>query len=113
MKVLATSLSGVPLLKVIGDVDHSTSPALDQSVQEALGPNGMRLFLDLADCPYFDSGGLSVLLCTLRQLSGKGWLGVIAPGPNVLRLFEILGLTVAPDFRVFAETADAKAALEG
>jgi hypothetical protein len=43
----------------------------------------------------------------------KGWIGVIAPNPNLLRLFEITGLAAAPDFRVFASSAEAMVALEG
>ena len=113
MEVLQSSLSGVPVLKVTGEVDHSTAPVLEESVQKALRVSGRRLFLDLADCPYLDSGGLSVLLFTLREVREKGWIGVIAPNPNLLRLFEITGLTTVPDFRVFASSAEAMAALEG
>lgn len=36
MEVLESSLSGVPLLQVVGDVDHYTSRALDAAAQEAL-----------------------------------------------------------------------------
>jgi len=112
MEVLQSCLSGVPLLKVTGEVDHSTAPVLEESVQKALRVNGRRLLLDLAECPYLDSGGLSILLYALRELRGKGWLGVIAPGPNLLRLFEIVGLTAAPDFCVFSSSAEAMVALE-
>ena len=113
MEVLQSSLSGVPLLKVTGEVDHSTAPVLEESVQKPLRVSGRRLFLDLADCPYLDSGSLSVLLFTLREVREKGWIGVIAPNANLLRLFEITGLAAAPDFRVFSSCQEAMVALEG
>ncbi len=112
MEVLESSLSGLPVLKVTGDLDHLTAPAFEQSVQEALRANGMHLLLDLAGCPYLDSGGLSVLLYAVREVRGKGWLGVIAPSGNLLRLFEITGLTDDPDFRVFSSSREAAAAVE-
>ena len=113
MEVLQSSLSGLPLLKVTGEVDHSTAPALEDSVQRALRVNGMRLFLDFTDCSYLDSSGLSVLLYAVREVRGKGWLTVIAPGPNLLRLFELVGLTGVADFHVFSGSKEAEAALEG
>ncbi len=110
MEVLASSVSGVPLLKVTGDVDHLSASALEKSVQDVLSVDGLRLFLDLSGCPYLDSGGLSVLLVTLRQVRDKGWLGVVAPNPNLLRLFEIVGLTSAGSFRVFSDLEEAQSA---
>ena len=113
MEVLESSLCGLPLLKVTGEVDHSAAPALEDSVQRGLRVNDMRLFVDFTDCSYLDSSGLSVLLCAVREVRGKGWVGAIAPGPNLLRLFELVGLTSVADFHVFSGSEEAEAALEG
>ena len=113
MEVIKAALSGVPVLKVMGDLDHLTAPALETAVGDVLSADGMRLLLDLTDCPYLDSGGLSVLLYAVREVRGKGWIGVIAPSHNLFRLFEITGLTVAPDFRVFSDSDQAMEALAG
>ena len=112
MRVLESSLSNVTVLKPTGEVDHSNASILEESVQRALRADAGRLLLDLSDCPYLDSGGLSVILSTVREVRESGWLGVIAPTPNLLRLFEIVGLTAAPDFRVFSSSAEAMVALE-
>ncbi len=111
MTVLESALSGVPVLKPTGEVDHSNASFLKESVRRALAAGGQCLLIDLSDCPYFDSGGLSVLLSTVRELRGKGWLGVIAPNPNLIRLFEIVGLAATSDFRVFCDADQAMAAL--
>jgi anti-sigma B factor antagonist len=112
VEVLETALSGVPLLKITGDIDHVTAPALEASIQQALGIDGAYLLLDLSDCPYLDSGGLSVLLFVCRQVRDEGWLGVIAPHPNLVRLFDIVGLSTARGFRIFSSSQEAVAALE-
>ena len=112
MEVRESSLSGLPVLTVTGDVDHLTVQGLEASVQKTLGANGKCLLVDLADCPYLDSAGLSVLLCAVREVKGKGWVGVIAPRPNLVRLFEIVGLNSDPDFHIFSSPDEAAAALE-
>ena len=111
MDVLEDTLSGVPLLRVSGYVDHLTAPALEGAVARALKMSDFRVLVDLTDCGYLDSGALSVLLHALRQVQGKGWLGVIGPDSNLLRLFEIVGLTSSKWFRLFPGTEQATAAL--
>lgn len=112
MEVLKTASFGVAVLNVTGDVDHLSAQTLEKYVQESLGADGKRLLVDLAECPYLDSGGISVLLHALREVEGKGWIGLIAPSRNVLRVLEITGLTANPDIRVFADLGEARVALE-
>ena len=111
MEILEASLSGVPILRITGEVDHYTSPLLDQAIQRVLPVDGSRLLLDLTDCDYLDSGGLAVLLLVVRRVRTQGWLGVIGANANLIRLFEIVGLKTEPGFRVFGDEKDASAAL--
>jgi len=111
MEIIETSMSGVPLLRVVGDVDHFTSLALDDAFQDALSLDGSHLLLDLTECSYLDSGGLGVILTALRKLRAKGWLGVIGCNPDLLRLFTISGLATEPEFRVFESPHQASAAV--
>jgi anti-anti-sigma factor len=110
MEAVEGSLAGVPLLRITGEVDHSTSRDLSEAVQRVLERDGSRLFLDLEDCVYFDSGGLAIILSLVRDLRGRGWLGIIAANENVLRLFEIIGLTVEQSFRLFPDQEQASLA---
>jgi anti-anti-sigma factor len=110
MELLDSDLCGVPCLRVTGEVDHESAPTLDRSIDRLLGSDGAHVFLDLAECPYVDSGGLSVLLLTLRRVQAKGgWMGVVAPGEDLRRLFEIAGLRAAPGFLIFATPEEAVA----
>jgi anti-sigma B factor antagonist len=113
LQIASAWLRGLPLLQVIGDIDHQFAPVLLSAAEDALGPNGQGLLLDLSGCPYLDSGGISVLLMLLKVMKSRlGWLGVISPSPDVHRLLEIVALTPDPDFRVFPSMARLERHLE-
>jgi anti-anti-sigma factor len=111
MDVKTNEIRGIPLLELEGEIDHGNCGAVESAVATLLDGNAQALLLDLQRVNYIDSGGLSVILSTMRRLRGKGWLGVIGPNANVTRLLEIVGLLVDPDFRVFADRADAETLL--
>jgi anti-sigma B factor antagonist len=111
MEVFQTSLSGFPLFRIVGDVDHYSAPELEGVARKALALHSGRLLLDLTAVPYVDSGGAGVLLNLDRDLRPSGWIGVIGADANLLRIFEIVGLTSRSSFRVFARAEDASAAL--
>jgi len=110
MDITQTSLSGVPTLVVTGDIDHSTADLFASAVEHSLRGND-ALLLDLAGCPYLDSGGLAVVLSTVQGLPPNGWLGVMGCNPNVGRLFQIIGLETQPGFRRFSSRQQALSAL--
>jgi anti-anti-sigma factor len=102
LEVISYTFGDIPLLTLAGDFDHSSLSLFKQKVDEALGDDGSRLLLQLTDCPYVDSGGVSGLLTLLHRVRNRGWLGVVAPSPGVLRLLQMVGLTIDPSFRVFS-----------
>jgi len=111
MEILETSLGAVPVLRVAGEVDHGTSPVFAEAATKVLRPDSPQLLLDLSDCIYFDSGGLAVILSIVRNFRARGWLGVIGANANILRLFEIIGLTAEPCLRFFPTREDASSVL--
>jgi len=102
LEVIGDSFGGIPLLSLAGDFDHSSLSGFRQNVDEALRDDGTRLLLQLTDCSYIDSGGVASLLTLLHRLRNRGWLGVISPNSDVLRLLQMVGLTIDPSFRVFS-----------
>jgi anti-anti-sigma factor len=113
MEIAEAELCGVPVLRVVGDVDHLAGPVLLEVAEEALDPGSARILLDLEACPYLDSGGISVLLTILRKVKSRlGWLGVIAPTRDVHRLLDMVALTIDPDFRVFPNLSGAETQLQ-
>ena len=112
MEVIPYSFGGVPLLSLAGDFDHDSVSSFTEQADQALGTNGHRLLLQMTDCPYMDSGRVGCLVSSLRRVRGCGWLGVVAPSPDVLRLLKITGLTVDPSFHVFSGLDDVHAYFE-
>jgi len=112
MEVIPYSFGGIPLLSLPGDFDHASVSSFTEEAEEALGKDGSRLLLQLTDCPYIDSGGIGCLLSSLHRVRDQGWLGVIAPSPDVLRLLHLVGLTIDPSFRVFSSPDDVQAHLQ-
>ena len=103
MELSTSQRGGIPVICVRGDVDHAAQTALADAARVALGVDGNRILFDLRDCPYMDSGGLAVMLSLLRRTGSAGFIGVISAGPDLLRIFEIVGLTSDPSFRVFTD----------
>jgi anti-sigma B factor antagonist len=111
MEVFQASLSGIPLLQIVGDVDHFTAPSIELAAREALALDNGHLLVDLTAVPYLDSAGAGVFLTLDRDMDPEGWVGVIGANSNLLRIFEIVGLTTRSSFRVFASGEDVPAAL--
>lgn len=83
------------VVSVVGELDLATAPKLEAT----LGPlarQGKRVLVELGRVTFIDSTGLGLLVtCAERTRSNGGSLSVRASAPNVLRVFEITGLTQA------------------
>jgi anti-anti-sigma factor len=94
---------GTPLITVRGDVDHYSFADLAAATRALLDKGNTRLALDLRECPYMDSAGISVLLGALGRVQPQdGILAVITVNPDLLRTFEIVGLSKFESFRVLS-----------
>ena len=113
MKVIESAVGGIPLIVIEGDLDQSSKPVVLNAVKEtfrgAYPPE--NLLIDLTDCEFLDSGGLSVLLYALSQLPAGGWLGLIgaSAGPN--RVLQYTGFLDHEKVRFFASLSDAAASI--
>jgi len=113
MRVIESAVDGIPLIVVEGDLDQSSKPAVLDAVHDVFhGAYPPRnLLIDLTDCSFLDSGGLSVLLTALAWLPAGGWLGIIgaSAGPN--RVLEYTGFLDHEKVRFFSSLSDAAASL--
>jgi anti-anti-sigma factor len=74
-----------------GDLDSQTAPRLDAAVQRSVVD---ELVIDLTRVGFVDSSGLRVLIAAHASHDEEGRRLVLrSPGPAVLRLFEITGLS--------------------
>ena len=113
MSIVETSLNGVPLLTIVGEVDQAVGSQLAEAAQRAGGSCGSHILLDLGLCPYLDSAGLSVIIGLVKRVESVGWVGVIHPPGMVLRLLGLVGLTACDSFRLFQSLDEAGRAAAG
>lgn len=71
IKVDTLNEGGVTILKVTGEVDLESSPALHDQITKLIR-SGVPLKVDLSDVPYMDSSGIAVLTQGLKLSQQKG-----------------------------------------
>jgi anti-anti-sigma factor len=80
-------------VKVCGELDLSTSPALDEALRREIDA-GHKVILDLSEIAFIDSSGLNTLITALRACDSNG--GALSVSPTlpaqVRRVLEITGL---------------------
>jgi anti-sigma B factor antagonist len=78
------------LIRVDGDVDLASAPALEDALEKA-GEDPVRV--DLSGVTFMDSSGLRVLLAASKRAKERGHhLTLASPAGPVRRLLEITGL---------------------
>jgi anti-anti-sigma factor len=113
MDVVESTIGGVPLIVIDGDLDQSSKQVVRDAVSGVLsGPYPpQNLLFDLTDCTFIDSGGLSVLLSAMGQLPAQGWLGLIGVSSGANRVLTYTGFLDTDKVRFFSSPSDAAASL--
>jgi anti-anti-sigma factor len=90
---------GWAVVRVSGEMDLATSPALRQQVHDAVADGRHSLVLDLSQVLFCDSSGVGVLIAARRLMrSCRGELRLILPakgaedGSHVNRVLSALGV---------------------
>jgi anti-sigma B factor antagonist len=82
-----------------GDLDLVSAPRLKETLTKLLRSGSERLVLDFSGVRFMDSTGLSVLIGVHRRLEPDERLAIAEVLPEVLRVFEMSGITA--HFRIF------------
>ena len=78
------------VLSVIGRVDTTTAPELDNTIKGSL--DGVTsLILDLSGLEYISSAGLRVLLSAHKIMSSRGGMTVKNVNDLVMEVFDVTG----------------------
>src|SRR5687767_12355707 len=92
---------GVAVLTLRGELDLATAPVLQRQL-EAIGGAGAPIVIDLSDCGFIDSTGLTVLVEAAEQDGRR--IAIVGANPQVRRVFEITAVeTLVPLFETMAE----------
>jgi anti-sigma B factor antagonist len=90
-------LDGGHAVNVSGELDQATVPELKRVLGEALdSQNAGAVFVDLSDCEFIDSTGLSLLVQAERRLTEEQrGFAICCPKADVKRLLELTGIDEA------------------
>jgi anti-sigma B factor antagonist len=95
-KVEARSDDGLHTVSVIGELDQGTAPKLRGTLSSVLDQPAGAVLVDLSDCGFIDSTGLSLLVEAKRRLGEEErGFGVCCADDDVRRLLELTGIDVA------------------
>ena len=78
------------VVEIVGRLDTITAPALEKTIQEAIG-DACNLVLDLKGLVYISSAGLRVLLSAQKKMQKIGSMKVKNVCAEVMDIFEMTG----------------------
>ncbi|MEU5079537.1 STAS domain-containing protein [Streptomyces sp. DSM 40868] len=93
LSVFRSTIDGVAVVTVTGEIDHHTSGMLRDALTPAGPAPGTRTVADLSGVPFMDSSGINVLIAGHQAHQPTGWLRLAGVRQSVLRTLEIVGLT--------------------
>ncbi len=95
-KVESDAEAGLLIVCVAGELDQSTAPGLREVLTPNLDDPTQPVLVDLSDCEFIDSTGLSLLVEAKRRLEEhRQRFGVCCPDADVRRLLELTGIDQA------------------
>jgi len=81
------------LINLEGILDLYTSPALKETVVEAISQGDVYLVIKLRKVRYMDSTGLAVLIGALKRSRERtGNLALVAPNSRIIKVLEMIDL---------------------
>ena len=107
MEITTKQLKRVDVVKVSGRVDSSTAPELDEVLKSILEADRFRICMDLSDLEYISSGGIKVLISTLKTCKrwNRGDLRLANMPPYITEVFDLAGLI--PLFKIYPDVVEA------
>jgi anti-anti-sigma factor len=88
-------------LRVVGDLDRTTLPALTEALASIA--SGGSVFVDLSGLVFIDVGGLRALIMAAARMEGDHVLTLCFASPHVRRLLDLTGWHDAPRLRLDAD----------
>lgn len=83
-------------VNIAGELDQATVPELKRVLGEALESKNGAVFIDLSDCEFIDSTGLSLLVHAQRRLTeDQRGFAICCPKADVKRLLQLTGIDEA------------------
>ena len=104
MEINIENLEEIQVVKLIGDMDASTSPQVQQEILPLTQPKS-KILLDMSQVAYMSSAGLRVLLMLYRQATAQdGKLILVGLSEDIRDTMSVTGFL---DFFTAADTTEA------
>jgi anti-anti-sigma factor len=100
--------SGVQAIAVRGELDLSTAPDLERSLEDLLENGEGPILVDLSECEFIDSTGIALIVRARQRLESDGRgrnLVVCSYNDQVRRVLDITGLDVSIPIHTTREEA--------
>jgi anti-anti-sigma factor len=106
-KIISKQYKRVDLVEVVGRIDSSTAPQLDQTLQKIIKDGRYRIVVDLSETDFMSSAGLRVLLSALKQVHrfNRGDVRLASLPDKIKKAFDLAGFLEL--FKVYADSVDA------
>ena len=93
MEITLSLVGDIPILHLLGRLDASSAPALEERINLFLAEGGQKLVFDCQALDYISSAGLRVFITTLRTMKSRGGLMAVASLQKPVReIFHLAGL---------------------
>lgn len=109
MEIQLRQLDDITIVDIIGEINRSTAPAVEEQLLPLIRP-GCKILLDMSRATYLSSAGLRLLLILYRQIDNNNGRVILTGLSEMLR--DTMAITGFLDFFVAYETlAEGVAAL--
>jgi anti-sigma B factor antagonist len=92
LRIDTVERGGSLVLVVVGELDITTSPLLDQALVRARATSATRIVVDLHAVSFIDSTGLHVLIRRTGTEDSRPRIYLTRGSPQAERLFELSGV---------------------
>lgn len=107
-----STLSGIPVLSLHGELDRSSVVELESAFVKSLAGSEGVVVLDCTHLTFIDCGFVEVLRRMLEKVPEGGWVGCLNMSRNPTRVLTLTGLTRHAHIKHFASVQQLQKALE-
>ncbi len=107
LKINNKEYKRVDLLEVVGRVDSSTAPQLEQALKKVIKDGRYRIVVDLSETEFMSSAGLRALLSALKEVRrfNRGDVRLASMPEKIKKAFDLAGFLEL--FQVYDNPVDA------
>jgi anti-sigma B factor antagonist len=107
LKINPKEYKRVDLLEVVGRVDSSTAPQLEQALKKVIKDGRYRIVVDLSETEFMSSAGLRALLSALKEVRrfNRGDVRLASMPEKIKKAFDLAGFLEL--FQVYDNPVDA------